>query len=78
MGEEAADRAVADNNALLAERVAQLLDRDVKLRLQDGEDRVSASLDPLGPAVSTRRSPPRLALLAFKCALPGAEARSRH
>ena len=49
--EEAADRAVADNNALLAKRIAQLPDRDVRVRLQDGEDRVFVSLNPLGPAV---------------------------
>jgi hypothetical protein len=52
-GEEAADRAVADNNALRAERAAQLLDRDVRLRLQDGEDRVFVSLNS-----SDRWSPP--------------------
>ena len=46
--EEAADRAVADNNALLAKRIAQLPDRDVRVRLQD---RVFVSLNPLGPAV---------------------------
>ena len=51
-GEEAADGAVADNNALLAKRVAQLLDRDVRLRLQEGEDRVFVSLAPLELAAS--------------------------
>src|ERR1700722_1033695 len=65
-GEEAADRAVANNNALRAERVAQLLDRELRLRLQDGEDRISVSLNPLGPAVAAHRSSPRLALLALK------------
>jgi hypothetical protein len=54
-------RAVADNNALLAERLAQLLDRDVRLRLQDREDRVFVTLNPLGPVVSAHRSRPRLA-----------------
>ena len=42
IGEEAANRAVADNNALLAERVAQLLDCDVRLRLRG----VSVALHP--------------------------------
>jgi hypothetical protein len=36
------------------------------LRLQDGEDRVFASVNPPGPSVSAHRSRPRLALLAFK------------
>ena len=42
IGEEAANRAVADNTALLAERVAQLLDCDVRLRLHG----VSVALHP--------------------------------
>jgi hypothetical protein len=72
-GEEAADRAVADNNALLAKRAAQLLDRD----LQEGQDRVFVSLNPLRGAISARRSRPRLALLAFK-RTPPAYARRVH
>ena len=38
--------------------------------LEDSEDRVFVSLNPLGPAVSAHRSRPRLALLAFKRASP--------
>ena len=74
---EAADRAVADNNALLAMRAAQLLDRDVRLRLQEGQDRVFVSLNPLRTAVSARRPRPRLALLAFT-RTPPAHARRAH
>jgi hypothetical protein len=47
--EEAADRPVADAHAFVREPLAQLLNRDVRRRFEESEDRVFVRLDPSGP-----------------------------
>jgi hypothetical protein len=51
-GEEAPDRAIAEGDARVRERLAQLFDRDVGRFFDKPEDRVFVRLDPSGPAVS--------------------------
>jgi hypothetical protein len=65
-GEEAADRAVAEDEALALKRAAQFVDRNVRRRLQNGEDRVLVRLDPARPAIAARWPSASLALLAFE------------
>ena len=65
-GEEAADRAVAEDEALTLKRAAQFLDRNVRGRLQSGEDRVLVRLDPARPAIAARWPSASLAPLAFE------------
>ena len=65
-GEEAADRAVAEDEALALKRAAQFLDRNVRRRLHNGEDRVLVRLDPARPAIATRRPGASLTLLPFE------------
>jgi hypothetical protein len=45
-GEEAADRAVAEDQALICERATQLFDRNVWGFFNEGEDRRAMSLNP--------------------------------
>jgi hypothetical protein len=52
-GEEAADRPIADRYAFVGERLAQLFDRDVGRRREEGEDRRAIRLNPTRAAVST-------------------------
>lgn len=65
-GEEAADRAVAEDEALLLKRAAQFLDRNVRRRLHNGEYRVLVRLDAARPAIAARWPGASLALLAFE------------
>src|SRR5215207_11297639 len=63
-GEEAADRAVADNKAIVRKRAAQFFDRNVGRRLQSGKDQVLGGVDPARLAIPANRSCAGLALLA--------------
>jgi hypothetical protein len=63
-GEKTADRAIAEGDALVGERLAQLFDRDVRRRFEESEDRVFVRLDPSGPSVSALGTGARLAPLA--------------
>ena len=65
-GEEAADRAVAEDEALALKLAAQFLDRNVRRRLQNGENRVLVRLDPARPAIAARWPSASLAPLAFE------------
>jgi hypothetical protein len=61
--EEAADRAVADRDACVGERQAELLDRQVRCRLQKRQDHRAVRLDPPGPAVSAGGTRPHIPLI---------------
>ena len=73
-GEEAADRAVADRDACVGERQAELLDRQVRRRLYKRQDCVPVRLDPPGPAVPTDGTRPHIPLLPLERP-PAADAR---
>jgi hypothetical protein len=73
-GEEASDRAIAEGDALVRERLAQLFDRGIGRRFDKSKDRVFMRLDPSGPAVSTLGTGARLAPLALERP-PAADAR---
>ena len=65
-GEEAADRAGAEDKALPLKRAAQFLDRNVRRRLQHGQDRVLVRLDTARLAVPAHWASASIALLPFK------------
>jgi hypothetical protein len=73
-GEEVADRAVADRDAGVGERLAKLLDRQIRCRLQKRQDRLPVSLDPPGPAIPAGATRSHIPLLALEPA-PAADAR---
>jgi len=71
--EEAADRAVAEDQTLVGQLATQFLQRDVRSLLQQGQDRRTIRLDPSRTPVSAQRLRLRIALLAFQFA-PTADA----
>jgi hypothetical protein len=63
-GEEAPDRAVAHDKALIRERSTQVFDRHIGRPFDHGEDHVLVRLDPLGSAISAGRA--RAGLAPFR------------
>jgi hypothetical protein len=75
--EEAPDRAEAERQTLLAQRLTQRLDGDVGRLLQHREDGRRVGLDPTGFAVAAHRLGLGIALLAL-AGPPAADARRAH
>jgi len=75
--QEAADRAVVEDQSLPGQLVAQFVERDVRRLVQHGHNRRATRLDPARALVTAQRFRLRIALFAFKLA-PAAVAGRSH